>query len=67
MGWIVPISLFANMTEIRMVLSVMAALSVSTSTRPSRPTGRYVTSKPWRSRRLQTSKLARCSMVVVRM
>ena len=27
MGWIVPISLLANMTEIRMVLSVIAALS----------------------------------------
>ncbi len=38
-GWIVPISLLASITEIRMVLSVSAARTASTSTRPSRPTG----------------------------
>src|SRR5262245_61745502 len=64
-GWIVPISLLANMTERRMVFGVSAFSSSATSTRPSRPTGTYVTSKPCRSSRLPTSMLARCSMVVV--
>src|SRR5437867_4445655 len=66
-SWIVPISLFASMTEIRIVLSVSACRIASTSTRPSGRTGTYVTSKPCRSRRLQTSRLARCSMAVVTM
>src|SRR6185369_2846636 len=67
MSWIVPISLFAYITEIRIVLSVSAWRIASSSTRPSGRTGTYVTSKPWRSRRLQTSRLARCSIAVVTM
>ncbi len=39
-GWIVPISLLANITEIRIVLSVIALRTSSTSTSPSGPTGR---------------------------
>ena len=39
MSWIVPISLLANMTEIRMVLSVMALRISSTDTSPSGWTG----------------------------
>src|SRR5438552_4329995 len=66
-SWIVPISLLANMTEIRMVLSVIALRISSTSIRPSGCTGTYVTSKPWRSSRLATSMPARCSMTVVTM
>src|SRR6266404_5541604 len=66
-SWIVPISLFAYITEIRIVLSVSAWRIASSSTRPSGRTGTYVTSKPWRSRRLQTSRLARCSIAVVTM
>ncbi len=66
-SWIVPISLLANMTEIRMVLSVMARRISSTSISPSGWTGTSVTSKPCRSSRLQTSRLARCSMTVVTM
>src|SRR2546427_7725481 len=67
MSWIVPISLFANMTEMRIVLSVIASRIASSSTKPSVRTGTYVISKPCRSRRLQTSRLARCSMTVVTM
>ena len=44
--WIVPISLLANITVMRMVLGVSAFLISSTSTRPSCPTGTNVTSKP---------------------
>src|SRR5262245_6509998 len=67
MSWMVPTSLFANMTEMRIVLSVSAARIASTSTSPSGRTGTCVTSKPWRSSRRQTSRLARCSMAVVTM
>src|SRR5947207_3819025 len=66
-SWIVPISLFANITEIRIVLSVTALRTVSTSTRPSGCTGTYATSKPCRSSRLHTSSPARCSITVVTM
>ena len=67
MSWIVPISLFANMTEIRIVLSVIAFLTSSTSTRPFGCTGTYVTASPCRSSRLQVSSPARCSIAVVTM
>ena len=66
-SWIVPISLLANMTEIRMVLSVRARRISSTSISPSGCTGTAVTSNPCRSSRLQTSRLARCSITVVTM
>src|SRR5437899_1836155 len=67
MSWIVPISLLANITETRTVLSVIALPICSTSIRPSGCTGTYVTSEPCRSRRLATSRPARCSMTVVTM
>src|SRR5256712_9715685 len=67
MSWIVPISLLANITETRTVLSVIALPICSTSIRPSGCTGTYVTSEPCRSRRLATSMPARCSMTVVTM
>src|SRR5687767_14235859 len=67
MSWIVPISLFANMTEIRMVRSVIALRIASTSMSPSGWTGTYDTLNPWRSSRLQTSRPARCSITVVTM
>src|SRR5439155_5931707 len=66
-SWMVPISLLANITEIRMVLSVIALRISSTSMRPSGCTGTYVTSKPCRSSRLPTSSPGRCSMTVVTM
>src|SRR3989441_9178659 len=66
-SWIVPISLLANITETRIVLSVIALTICSTSIRPSGCTGTYVTSEPCRSRRLATSRPARCSMTVVTM
>ena len=43
MSWIVPISLLANITEIRMVLSVIALRISSTSMSPSGWTGTAVT------------------------
>ena len=43
MGSIVPISLFANITETRIVRSVIAASSAPGSTSPYWSTGRYVT------------------------
>ncbi len=46
MGKMLPVSLLAHMTEIRMVWSVMAASSSCRSSMPSRSTGRKVTSKP---------------------
>src|SRR6266581_3437838 len=67
MSWIVPTSLFANMTEMRIVLSVIAWRIVSTSTSPSGWTGTYVISYPCRSSRLHTSRPARCSIAVVTM
>src|SRR6266446_1340481 len=67
MSWIVPISLLANITETRTVLSVIALTICSTSIRPSGCTGTYVTSEPCRSRRLATSRPARCSLTVVTM
>src|SRR5439155_429643 len=67
MSWIVPISLLANITEMRMVLSVLAVRIPSTSTRPSGCTGTYVTETPCRSSRLNESRLARCSMTVLTM
>src|SRR5207249_654218 len=67
LSWIVPISLLANITETRTVLSVIALPICSTSIRPSGCTGTYVTSEPCRSRRLATSRPARCSMTVVTM
>src|SRR3989442_1141731 len=67
MSWIVPISLFANMTEMRIVLSVIAFFTSSTSTRPFGCTGTYVTANPCRSSRLQVSSPARCSIAVVTM
>src|SRR5438270_10243243 len=66
-SWIVPISVLANITEIRMVLSVTALRISATSMRPSGCTGTYVTWRPCRSSRLQTSMPARCSMTVVTM
>ena len=46
MSWIVPTSLLANITEMRIVLSVIAPRSVSRSTSPSGCTGTYVTATP---------------------
>src|SRR5881396_2675852 len=66
-SWMVPISLLANITEIRIVLSVSALRISSTSMTPSGCTGTYVTWNPCRSRRLNVSMLARCSMTVVTM
>mgnify|MGYP001792476501 CR=1 FL=1 len=60
-----PTSLFAAMMLIRIVRSVMAARSRSRSTRPSRFTGRYVTSKPSFSRCLHVSMTALCSVTTV--
>ena len=39
-GWTVPISLFAAITETRMVLSVIASSTAPGSTRPNSSTGR---------------------------
>src|SRR3989442_1598994 len=66
-SWMVPISLLANITEIRIVLSVSALRISSVSMTPSGCTGTYVTWNPCRSRRLNVSMLARCSMTVVTM
>src|SRR6266404_440675 len=55
MGWTVPISLFASITETRMVFSVMASRSCLALMRPSLSVGRYVTSNPWRSSRFIVS------------
>ena len=66
-SWIVPISLFAYITEINTVFGVIAFRIASTSTIPSGCTGTYVTSKPWRSSRFATSSPARCSITVVTM
>lgn len=46
MGWMVPISLLANMTDTRAVSSRMAAATSDTLTTPLSSTGMRVTSKP---------------------
>ena len=43
-GWMVPVSLFANMIDTRTVCGVIAAARSCGSTRPWRSTGRTVTS-----------------------
>ena len=65
MGWTVPISLFASMTDTRMVLSVIASRSCWALIRPSLSVGRYVTWQPWRSRRFIVSSVALCSVRTV--
>ena len=65
-GWIVPISLLANMIVTRTVLSVIALRTSSGSTRPYWSTGRYVTvARPLRSSARQVSRIALCSVTCV--
>ena len=57
----------AYMMLTRIVLSVIAAATSSTETRPSGWTGRYVTLQPFFSSRLQVSSTALCSVTWVMM
>ncbi len=65
MGSMVPISLFACIIEIRIVLSVIAFLTSPGLTIPYSSTGRYVTLNPCVSRNLQGSITAWCSIAEV--
>ena len=64
-GWMVPISLFANITEIRIVVGRIAAFKSSSFTFPSSSTSRYVTSNPLFSRYSAVWRIAWCSIFVV--
>ena len=66
-SWITPVSLLAVMIETRMVSGRIAASSSARSTSPSVPTGSQVTSQPLRSRCLQVSMTALCSVTTVMM
>ena len=66
-GFTAPISLLAYMIAIRIVVGRIALRTSSGSTRPSLPTGRYVTSNPCFSRFLQVSSTALCSIAWVMM
>lgn len=61
MGFKVPTSLFACITDTNTVSSRIASFISSVDTAPSRPTGSTVTSKPSRSRRLAGSSTDLCS------
>ena len=61
-GWTVPISLFAAMTETRMVSGVIAARSSSRSMKPSRSTPSHVTRQPSLFSRLNESSTDLCSV-----
>ena len=65
-GLIVPISLFANIIEMRIVLSVMAFRTSSGLTIPNLSTERYVAvALPLPSNDLTVSSTARCSVDAV--
>ena len=64
-GWIVPISPFAYITEIRIVSSRISCSIRSTSTSPSLSTGTNDTSKPSRCKSLQVLIIDICSITVV--
>ena len=65
MGWIMPVSLFAYMTDTRTVSGRIADATASGLTRPSGSTGKRVFSKPSASRALTQLRTAGCSIAVV--
>ncbi len=63
-GWIVPISLFASITDTRAVSRSITARSRSGSTTPVRSTGSSDVRQPRRARALQVLSTASCSMAL---
>ena len=66
-GRITPVSLFTSIMDTRAVSGRRAAASCPAPMRPARSGFKYVTSYPCRSRSLQVSSTAACSIAVVTM
>ena len=64
-GWMVPISLFACITDTSTVAGVIAVAMSAESMRPSALAGMTVTWKPCLARCWQAARTALCSMAVV--